>query len=179
MAERYKPHQFTPDKQPETRGRKKGIPNRTTAMIKACLEGSAQALGRLEPVYGTYVWKGTGKKRERKFVISSRPIGPMIGHRSTGEGGMQGYLESMGVLYPRDYLQGLLKLLPHQIKASVDHTHQHDVTVTTRFKDVDPSKLSSSELQSMLREALSLTKPLAEPPKLLELQAEDVEEEAA
>lgn len=163
MAERYKPHQFRPDKQPETRGRKKGIPNRMTAMVKACYEGSAANIGRLLPLYGAYL--GTGKKR--KWVVSEKPIGPMIGHKATGEGGMQAYLESMGVLYPVAYLNGLIRLIPHQINAQVKHDHDHTLTVTERFKDVDLDKLPVSELHAMLREAISLTQPLPEPPKLI------------
>jgi hypothetical protein len=173
MAERYKSHQFTPDKQPKVRGRKKGKPNRLTAVIKDAVEGALDDIGEMAPIY-----EKVRTVKGRVLKVDGKPVMRLVGWKPTGKDGARGFFRWLGVHEPTTFAGVAAKIIPQQINAQVKHDHEH--TINSRFEGVDLSKLNSADLQTMMREALNLTKPL--PPKQLELQAEEIvdeQEEAA
>lgn len=151
MAERYIPQEkrkgtFQKGDPRIKRGRTPGVPNKLSADLKKALEGSACLVGGLVP------------------IIHKKKI---VGWKPTGKGGLEAYLCWLAVYEPRTYAALWARAMPYQISAQVKHEHDHQHTVTTRFAGVDPTKLTPTELQAALREAISLTKPLPAPMKLV------------
>jgi hypothetical protein len=161
MVERYKPNVALRDgrtpgfKKGNTygKGRKKGIPNRVSGLVKDWLAGASGELGFLEPV-----WRMAPNPRntaDRRYPDIKVEV---IGWRP-GEGGGQGFLVWLGCNHPTAFAQLLGRVMPLQINA----TATIEQTVTTKFSDADISGMSLTEKLAAFRELIGMTRALPPP----------------
>lgn len=168
MVERYRPSNPMLKKPGERGpGRPKGIPNKLGLNLKKALEGAAEKLGYVEPVWTKYRDRDDPRGRWRKGDV--HPAAKVLYYRPTGRGGTEGYLMSLGIIQPHSFASLIGKLLPHHLKVEGEVEH----TVRSRFEGVDLSTKSLHELMQMQREALGLTKALPKP-SMIDAEAEVV-----
>lgn len=162
--ERYRPNRIAakvrgrPFKKGYTRspgaGRKKGSRNKITINAKIALEGSAEDIGELRPVWSRY--KKDGTPVQGAFVLRWEP---------TGIDGLRGYFRSLALIRPSAYASLWAKILPTQINATLEG----DMTVTSRFAGMDLAKMPLQEKIALYREAVGLTKQLPADQKLIDV----------
>ena len=171
MVERYRPqtkssrsHLFPKGKQPEGGGRKKGMVNKIPALIKDAIVMAGQQLGYPEPIYAPKLKAGEPIIKDGKPILTTT----IVGYKGTGVDGLVGYVKWLGLNYPPAYAGLLAKVLPLQVHttATVEHS------VTSRFSNLDTSKMSLAELNAAFREVVALSKPLPSKPKLVEYQSQ-------
>jgi hypothetical protein len=169
MVQRYRPEPDEPGKRQianapfqkgmtKTGGRQKGTPNKNTALIRDAICGAAEALGRLRPVYRYQELKTT---RRGRVEITRRRTDEIIGWEATGEGGTQGYLEWMGVNYPKAFATLMGRTLPLQINAAIKPVQEQ--SVADKFGKVDIRKMTLAEKMSAMRDMIGSTQALPAP----------------
>ena len=150
-------------------GRTKGVPNKSTRLIKDAITGAGAELGMLEPIYR---YKEVSEKvgnRTRTIRVKTDEV---VGWKPTGKGGLQGYLIWLGANHPQSFSSLLSRVLPLQINAKVEKTE----TVTTKFEKLDTKSMTLAEKMATLGEMLSLTQPRPEVAKLPKPGEEQYEE---
>jgi hypothetical protein len=166
MVERYRPQatvtisrvkRFTKGMaRPANAGRKKGIPNHRTALIKDSALQAGAEVGLPEPIYRyvNEVHKVTvGKKTINKTVRVRTD--EVIGWKRTGKYGLKGYMMWLALNHPASYTTLLNRILPMQLNVKADITE----TVVTKFANLDPSTMTLEQKLSAVSDMISLTQP--------------------
>jgi hypothetical protein len=138
-------------------GRKKGVQNKRTRLIKDAITGAGEKLGMLEPIYRYREERrttGRGRNTEVKYVrVKTDEI---IGWKPTGRGGTEGYLIWLGCNHPQAYATLIARVLPLQINAKVSTPE----TIPTKFDKVDIKSMTLAEKMAAMSDMLSMTQPL-------------------
>lgn len=168
FMERYKkkPGRFKKgDPRFKNNGRKVGVPNRIPQLFRECIEIATANVGKPEPIYAPKMKKGEVVRRNGKPVLTEL----IIGWKGTGKDGVVGYLEWLALNAPTSFAGLIARTMPLQVHTS----SKVDVSVSSRFKDLDTTKMNMAELMVAFREAVSLTQPRAAAPKLIEHRANE------
>lgn len=143
---------------PSNAGRKKGTPNAVPKLIKDLIVQAGGIIGTPEPIFAPKM------TRSGKIVMKDGEIvytTVRIGWAKTGKDGLLGMLVWYGLNLPETFAQMLMRVLPTQVNISTNE----EETVTSKYGNIDTSKMSLVELNAMFKEIIADTKPLPPRPK--------------
>lgn len=136
-------------------GRPAGTPNAITKVLKDAVMLAGDLAGEFSVSYKVV---GSGKTKRLVEVVTK------------GKGqGLVNYLRSLAIHHPALYVSLLLKLMPMQLKATLENDNTN--TIIHKFSGIDLSKCGRDELNRMYKELVS-----AKPSELIP-EAEIVSEE--
>ena len=146
-------------------GRPKGALSKTTALAKDYILTSLDRLGYLKPIWsykeGKLVERGRGAKK--RWIQLPDVKDRIIGWEPTGEGenaeNAIGFLMWLACNNSSAYAALIGRVLPLQVTSNLTL----DATVTTKFSDVDISRMTLAEKQAAFREMIGMTKSLPAP----------------